>query len=123
MFGIVEIMAGILQTTGPLSTVAAVKRVKMSLNTMMASQFVEAAEELERVQLGRLVTVPSSVARAKVFIKKPPHEVEAILIANPGLCTPEVYATRYAKQTSKAIGLQLRAALVAKKYVTQKQVL
>ena len=114
-------MRAILETTGPVATPRGVKAVKASMNILTTKQFNEAAEELERMYLGKFMKF-SAESRGKptvVFIKKPPDEVEANLRTNPQLCSFDMYATRYARGSSKAIGLQLRAKLVAMKLVSK----
>ena len=116
-----DIKQAILGTTGPVATPKAVKAVKAKLNILTTKQFMEAAEELERMNLGKLMKF-SAESRGKptvLFIKKPPSDVEEILRMNPQWCSFDVYSARYAKGSSKAIGLQLRAKLVAMKLVSK----
>ena len=113
-------MQAILGTTGPVATPIAVKAVR-AVHSSTTKQFIEAAEELERVNLGKLMKF-SAESRGKptvVFIKKPPSDVEEILRTNPQWCSFDLYSARYAKGSSKAIGLQLRAKLVAMKLVSK----
>ena len=117
-----EIMKAILETTGPVTTPRAFKSVKRSMAKVTSKMFLEAAAELEKNNFGKLrkiLTTPSGQP-AVVFIKKPPSEMEEILRSSPTLCTFELYAERYAKVPSKAIGLQLRAKLVAMNLVPKK---
>ena len=88
------------------------------MNSMTTKQFLEAAQELEKYNLGRLMSLKiASQVNQDVFIKRPPDEVKEALSMNPALCTADVYAARYAKGSSKSIGLQLRAKLVSMRLV------
>lgn len=113
-------MEAILKTTGPVSTTRAVKHTKMSLSSSNTQQFVEAATELEKANFGKLMSIKNKTELPlQVFVKKLPAEVEEQLRRNPELCTADVYAARYNKGVSKAIGFPLRAKLVAMKLVSQ----
>lgn len=121
--GIKEIMTAILQTSGPISTTESVKNSSRAFRNLKLGQFLEASTDLERLNVGVLVSVSITKGHgsaSKVFIKKPPEEAEMFLTANAHLCPPDVYATKYVKLPSKAIGLQLRAKLVAMKLVAKK---
>ena len=113
-------MKAILETTGPVAIPKSVKAVKMSLNILTTKQFLEAAEELEKKNFGKLLKISMGSRVLNIFIKKPPAEIEHVLRSNPEWCTFDVYAARYAKASSKAIGLQLRAKLVSMKLVSKK---
>lgn len=89
------------------------------MHLVSSKQFVEAAEELEKCNLGQLLKMSMGSRMLNIFIKKPPSDIEAILRSNPHLCIFEIYAARYRKPPSKAIGLQLRAKLVALKLVSK----
>ena len=108
-------MKAILETTGPVATRGAVKAVKMSMNVVTAQLFLEAAKELEKNNFGKLF----KISKIDVFIKKPPSEVKDMLRTNPEWCRYDIYAAQYAKGSSKAIGLQLRAKLVSMKLVSK----
>ena len=115
-------MKAILETTGPVANLGAVKAVKRSMNVVTTNQFFEAAEELEKYNFGKLIKVSAETKGAKtvfVFLKKPPSEMEEVLRSNPHWCAFDVYAARYAKPSSKAIGLLLRAKLVSMKLVSK----
>lgn len=114
-FEVPEIMSAILKTAGPVSTLESVKSTSRSLHLLPATTFLEAASQLETANLGRLIKVTNK----KVFIKRLPTEVHEVLGGNPDLCTADVYATRYAKPTAKAIGLTMRAKLVQMKLVSK----
>ncbi len=80
--------------------------------------------ELETLNLGKLVSLGHEKAiSSRVFVKRPPVEVVAILSANPTLCYPEIYEERYKKPTAKSITLTVRAGLVKRKLVSEKQFL
>ena len=118
----IEIMKAILESSGPVTTPRAFKSVKRTMAKVTTKMFMEAAAELEKNNFGKLrkiLTVPSGQP-AVVFIKKPPCEMEEAMRSNPKLCTFEMYAAKYAKAPSKAIGLQLRAKLVATNLVPKK---
>ena len=117
-----DIMKAILETAGPVATPRAVKAVKSSMHLVTTQQFWEAAGELEKNNFGKLRKIRLAGSRgppAVVFIKKSPSLVEEMLRRNPEWCTFDVYAARYAKGSSKAIGLQLRAKLVSMKLVSE----
>ena len=81
-------------------------------------QFKAAAVELETDNIGHLVAVKQS---RLVFIKRTPAEVREILVANPDLCLPEVYESRYNKPSPKSIGWGIRSSLVDMGLVSHKQ--
>ena len=114
-------MRAVLETTGPVASRGAVRVVKKSMNNVTIKQFMKAAEELEKYNFGKLFKL-SMGPRGKpavVFIKKPPSEIQEVLRRYPGWCSFDVYAARYAKGSSKAVGLQLRAKLVSMKLVSK----
>ena len=118
-----DVMAGILNATGPVCTREAAKNTSEVLRFLKAAQFVEAAAELERRQLGQLVTLSANQGKGHasyVFIKKSPDEAAQVLSANSELCSLDVYSARYNKPPSKSIGFQLRARLVSMKLVPKK---
>lgn len=114
------IMKAVLETAGPVATPQSLKSVKRSMHLVTTKQFMEAAEELEKNNFGKLIKIAmgSRGKPAVVFIKKPPSEME-ILRTNTEWCTFDVYAARYKKVASKTIGLQLRAKLVSMKLVSK----
>lgn len=118
--GMQDIMTAILQTKGPVATLMAVKSAKMSIRSMGVKDFIEASTALENLNFGRVVGVGQGHrGKQYVFLKRAPQEAAEALGANPELCSQDVYAARYAKSSSKAIGFQLRAKLVAMKLVSQ----
>ena len=118
-----DIMRALLLTTGPVSTLKAVKSTRMSLLRLPMRAFLDAADKLEKLNLGTLVSLPSSRGKigrpSIVLVKKLPREAAQALGANPDLCSLDEYVSRYDKPTAKAIGLALRAKIVAKKLVAQ----
>ena len=114
-----DIMKAILETTGPVTTALSLKAVKRSMHLVSSKQFVEAAEELEKCNCGQLLKMSMGSRVLNIFIKRPPPDIESILRSNPHLGIFEIYAARYGKAPSKAIGLQLRAKLVALKLVSK----
>ena len=114
-------MSAILLTAGPVSTSEAVKNTSRRLHYLKSTRFFEAATELQNINLGTLVSLSQQRGVGhKVFVKKSPEEADQVLGANPQLCSVENYTARYRKPPSKAIGLQLKAKLVAMKLVPKK---
>ena len=114
-------MSAILLSAGPVSTSEAMKYTSRRLHDLKAMRFSEAATELQNINLGTLVSISQTKGRVnKVFVKKSPEEAEQVLGANPHLCSVDNYTARYNKPPSKAIGLQLKAKLVAMKIVPKK---
>ena len=68
-------MMAILTTAGPVSTYRAVQYTRKSLHCIFRQQFVKAATELHKNNLGALVKLDGKGCRTNVFIKKPPDEV------------------------------------------------
>ena len=115
-----NVQAAILQAPGAVTTFAVVicnnrflrkKEFKFSV-----AHFVDAATTLQEMGLGSVVGAGKS-GGLKVFIKKPVSEVKDILIANPGLCSPEYYEKRYKHPLSKTVSLSVRSQLAEAKLV------
>ena len=92
-----------------------------------AEGFKEAAVELEQMGFGTFITANvASVRRgsaSKIFLKKNPEDVQEALLANPDLCTPELYETQFRLPASKNIGWHIRSFLVSKGLVSKKMFL
>ena len=102
-------MAAILQTRGVLVTPAVIKSNCNFLHMMSTHQFIKAAQGLVELNLGILVNVsPKHGQPSKVFVKKPPEEVQGVLAMNSDLCSPDFYAERYLMPSSKMITLKVR---------------
>ena len=115
-------MTAILQTAGPVSTRYAIRQNWRFLRSVPSEEFVKAARDLEKLNLGTLVCLEHEKAiSSRVFLKKPPIEVTKILNANPSLCSPETYMKRYKMPTTKSITFAVRAKLVKLKLVSEKQ--
>ena len=121
--GLRDIMEAILLLPGPVASPKAVKSTRRYFrHHLKTDDFITAAEELEKADFGRLVVVPMRTQggrNVKIFLKKPPVEVEHVFGANPDLCTFQDYCMHYAKGSPKSISFLLRAKLVAMKLVTQ----
>ena len=114
-------MTAILLTAGPVSNTKSVKNTSRSLQYLSTNQFLDAAAELQSMNLGSLVSASLQKGLSQqVFVKISPEEAQQVLGANPHLCSVENYTARYNKPPSKAIGLQLKAKLVAMKLVPKK---
>ena len=113
-------MAAILHTNGPVSTHNAAGRVRPFLSCLTSSQFLKAGRELEAANLGSMVNLSQSGRAAVVFVKKVPEEAVPGLLANPDLCTPELYAEKYFRPTPACITWKHRASLVSMGYVSEK---
>ena len=114
-------MAAILQTVGPVSTTIAIRANWKFLKCTTAQQFSSAANELEKIGFGQVVSLSGTSRSQQVFVKKHPGEAQAVLEANPDLCSPDVYATRFNRQASKTISWNVRSKLVQMGLVSQKQ--
>ncbi len=89
------------------------------VKSVSCDQFLEAANALQAQGLGTVVALSNQGGR-KAFIKKPPDEVEAILKANPDLCSPEYYRKRYNQPLSKYVSLFVRHQVASMKLVPAK---
>ena len=119
-------MAAILQTSGPVSTLVAIRQNWRFVRNCSTStvDFAEAASSLTEMGLGFVVNVGAVTNRsASVFVKRSPEEVMELLGANPDLCDPGVYKERYNQRPPMCIGLALRGKLVSMKLVNQKQLM
>ena len=110
----------ILTTAGPVSTYRAVQYTRKNLHCIFRQQFVKAATELHKSNLGELVKLDGKGCRTNVFIKKPPDEVREALYPYADLCTVETYKKRYQLPASKSISFSLRTKLVAAQLVSEK---
>ena len=108
-------MAAILQTSGPVSTHNATGRVRPFLNCVTTSQFDKAGRELEVAGFGKLVNM-----RTNVFVKTPPEEAIGSLMANPDLCSAEIYQEKYYRASPACITWKHRAMLVSMGLVPEK---
>ena len=108
---------------GPVATPKAVKSTRRYFrHHLKTDDFITAAEELEKANFGRLMVIrmrSQGGTSLKIFLKKPPVEVEHVIGANPDLCTFEDYCMYYAKGSPKSISFPLRAKIVAMKLVAQ----
>ena len=115
-------MAAILQTRGPVVTPQVVKNVWKFLHMMRNDQFIKAAKELEKLNLGMLVNTAVKRGRMSiVFVKKSPVETRAILEMNWDLCPISYYESRYNQPVSKSVPLSMRAYLVKEGVIASKQ--
>ena len=107
-------MAGILQTSGPISTCEAIRYTWKFLKSTTVTQYQAAAVELEKLNLGSFVTFRTSVAGpySKVFIKKLPEEARECLVAHHQLCHPDTYARRFHRPSPKSIVEKVKAKCV-----------
>ena len=116
-----SVMAAILQTAGPVSIRQAVASNWKFLKAT-GKMFKEAAVELEQIGFGSVVTISANKGGVSdVFVKKKPEDVEMALINNEDLCTPDGYSKRFHSAASKVVNWNVRAALVSKGIVLQKQ--
>ena len=116
-------MEAILKLPGPVASPKAVKSTRRCfLHHLTTDNFIKAAQELEKANFGNIVVLQmqsNGGIPLKIFLKKPPVEVEHVFGANPDLCTFEDYSMQYAKGSPKSITFPLRAKLVAMKLVAQ----
>ena len=113
-------MAAILQTNGPVSTHNAAGRVRPFLKCLTSSEFSEAGKELEAANLGVMVSLGLAGRGANIFVKKHPDEAFFGLQANPDLCSLEFYKEKYYRPPPACITWKQRAALVTRKFVSEK---
>ena len=116
-----SIMAAILQTIGPVSTCQAIRANWAFLRSTTSTQFHSAAAELEKLNLGRCLTMSNKGRNSHVFLKKPPEEVKSALEANMDLCAPDVYAMRYHRPGSQRVSQAAKAKLIEMGLVRQDQ--
>ncbi|XP_072015210.1 uncharacterized protein [Amphiura filiformis] len=97
-------MTAILQVSGPVVTPKVIHHNRQHLRpNLKEGHFPVAGRELEKLNLGRLVTLYFSGRPSDVFVKNPPEQVEKILIQNPDLCDIDVYRMRHKKPISKSV--------------------
>ena len=117
-----SIMAAILQTAGPVSICQSLRWNWKFLSSCTVQQFQAAGTELQTLGFGSLIFLgPAANRGTSVFVKKRPEEVYQQVEANLDLCTWDVYAARYQKPSSKSLSWKIRAQLVEKGLVEQKQ--
>ncbi len=112
-----NIQSAILQTTGAVTTCKVIITNNRFLHNTNFSveRFLEAANSLQSLGLGKVVTVGK--LSLKAFIKKPPSEVADILNENFDLCSPEYYEERYNQPLSRTVSLSVRHQLMTAKLV------
>ena len=106
-----NIMTAILNIVGPVVIHRTVARNFKFLSMLTAKQFSAAAEDLQKLNLGVLVSVQVKGHSTDYFIKRSPEEVRPILEADPELCLPERFEAQYKRPISKSISLAARAQL------------
>ena len=113
---ITKVMTAILRTTGPVLTHIAVRRNGAPVFRKVSIQlFKEAANKLQELNLGQLVEMKLGGGKPSVvFIKKPPPEVEEILLKDPGFVTAADYAQRYYSPMLSSIPPTMAGELLAK---------
>ena len=112
-----NIMKAILQTAGPVSTHQTVKQNWRFLRMLSVKQFLSACNDLQALNMGTLVSLQQG--KRKIFVKRPPDEVQEMLDMNPFLSTLEVYEYRFNRPSPKCISLEVQAALVSMGYVVE----
>ncbi|XP_072015204.1 uncharacterized protein [Amphiura filiformis] len=106
-----NIMSAILKVKGPAVTHRVVNCSYTFLRMLTAKQFMTVAAELESIGLGTIVSLKSAGRPTFLFMKHPPEDVIGILEANPDLCSPGYYASRYELPISKIMSPSVREAL------------
>lgn len=109
-------MAGILQTTGPVSTHRVVRLSWKFLRLLTSKQFQTICQELEKLDLGTVVFMHRRSSQA-VFVKRLPDDARVVLQANPDLCSVEHYTARYYEPASKMLSQSVKEELVAQGHV------
>ncbi|XP_072015209.1 uncharacterized protein [Amphiura filiformis] len=92
-----QMMKTILQMLGPVVTARVVRAYLTSDN------FMDAALELEKLNLGKLHLLQLRGPTSHVFVKNPPEQVESVLVMNPDLCDFAHYRKKYHKPISKGV--------------------
>ena len=114
-----QVMNGITLSMSPISTHCAVARQgPRALRAVKKQEFIAAALELKKLNLGRYgPDIPTGV-----FVKAPPDEVGIILQDNPDLGSVEDYTTRYNLPVPFCIGpRRVKEVLIASGLVREDQ--
>ncbi|XP_072016040.1 uncharacterized protein [Amphiura filiformis] len=108
------IMSAILLMKGPVCTNTALTNNGPSgVRTVGKQQFLRAANELQALNLGKLVKVkPAHRFGVDVFVKKEPLQIGSDLANNKDLCTWEEYTGRFFMATPACVKKDIRDELV-----------
>ena len=105
-------MKTILKMRGPVVTHRVVQD-NSTMRHLSAPQFVRAAEQLEKLKLGTVHTLPGARGPAsRVFVKKPPDDNVKALLLSYNLLEPKNYEDRYSLPMSKGVSQTQRKKLV-----------
>ncbi|XP_072015206.1 uncharacterized protein [Amphiura filiformis] len=101
-------MRTILQMQGPVVTQRVVHRycgvkLRNTANLTSHDHFLDAATQLEELNLGKLHKLHMSGPVSYAFVKNSPEQVEKVLVMNPDLCEVFEYRMRYHQPISKAV--------------------
>ena len=109
-----NVMPVILRAKGPIVNAQVVRVSARFLRALTGAQFISAALQLQRLNLGSVITLknPKGHQTSKYFVKRPPSEVCGILGTRPELCDIEYYQERYYMPTSPAISEMTRNRLI-----------
>ncbi len=111
-----NVMAGVLLTRGPLTTLRSACRLSGVFNDGLSkAKFLSAAKKLEEAGFGSLVEHSHVGRPTQVFIKKAPSEVEPLFQESSGfsdLCHIEEYAQKYCLQPSPVVGHRIKTIVV-----------
>ena len=108
-----NIMSAILRSKGCAVTHRVINCSYVFLRMLTAKQFMTVSREMEASGLGSIVSVKSAGRPTFLFVKRIPDEVRPFLDANPGLCTPEHYRSRYEMPVSKILSRGTRNMLIS----------
>ena len=110
-----DIKTGILNLSGPVVTLRALKQSARILRTVTEDEFKKAAENLS--VFGKLVTVrlPRQPKDSVIFLKKSSKEV--VWPETDVFISRESFSSRFALPIHSAIGANLKNALVDGKHV------
>ncbi|XP_072015220.1 uncharacterized protein [Amphiura filiformis] len=92
-----NIMRAILRMSGPVVT------ARVTRHSFSSDNFLDAAAELDKLNIGTLHTFQINGPLSNMFVKNPPEQVEKIMIQNPDLCDIDFYRARYRRPLSKAV--------------------
>ena len=109
-----DVMPVILRAKGPIVNTQVVRVSARSLRALKGNQFISAALQLQRLNLGSIITLKNLKGHqtSEFFVKRPPSEVCGILGSRPELCDVEYYQERYFMPISPAIPETTRNRLI-----------
>ena len=119
-----QIMSAILLIKGPVCNTDAInKNGPVAVRHIVKSQFLQAANALEKADLGYMGHVimehPKQVRTVGIFIKKVPSEIGQSLKGNEDLCSLDEYTARFHMPAPACIRPKMREQLVKQELVKE----